>query len=97
MNEEESHRREREVEKRIASLMQSIGHGPKKHISGEELQKLKTAASRLEQILQSAADDERQALNNAASRLDQLLTDIRKGKDVTHNLKRRERNQRDKS
>jgi hypothetical protein len=81
---------DRHVRERIMSLMQSIGNGPKKHIPAEELQKLKSAASRLDQMLKAGADADQQALKTAATKLDRLLSDIRAGKDVTSNLKRKE-------
>ena len=81
--------REREVRERIMSLMQSIEKGPRKQLTPEEAEKLKNAASRLDQILKAAADADQQALESAAARLDRLLSDIRAGKDVTHDLKRR--------
>ena len=80
----------RDVRDRIVSLMQSIGKGPRKKVPAEELQKLKSAAHRLDQILKAAANADQQGLKSAAARLDQLLSDIRAGKDVTSNLKRRE-------
>jgi hypothetical protein len=81
---------DRDVRERIGKLMQSIGKGPKKQIPVEELQKLKSAANRLDQMLQDAANSDQQALKSAAMKLDQLLSDIRAGKDVTSKLKRRE-------
>ena len=81
---------DRDVRERIVKLMQSIGKGPKKQIPAEEMQKLKSAASRLDQMLKAAASADQQALKSAAAKLDQLLSDIRAGKDVTSNLKRRE-------
>ena len=80
---------ERETEARIASLIRSIGQGSQKTVTGEEQQKLKAAASRLDQMLKAAAEADQQALKNAASRLEQMLVDIRKGKDVTNRLKQR--------
>jgi len=93
MNDEGNQGRETDLGKRIASLIRSIGQGPEKQITGEELQKLQAAASRLDQMLKDTADADRQALKNAATRLDQLLADIRKGKDVTNKLKRRQERQ----
>jgi hypothetical protein len=95
MNSGDNQGPDRDVRERIANLMQSIGNGPKKQLPAEELQKLKSAASRLDQMLKAAANADQQAfdpqaLKNAAARLDQLLSDIRAGKDVTSNLKRRE-------
>ena len=89
MNDEGNQRPERDVGKRITGLIQSIGNAPKKQITNEELQSLKTAASRLDEMLKAATDADQQALRNAAGRLDQLLADIRKGKDVANRLKRR--------
>lgn len=77
----------RDLGKRITSLVRSIGQGPEKQNTGEELQKLKAAANRLDQMLKAAAEADQQALKNAADRLDRLLVDIRKGKDVTSHLK----------
>jgi hypothetical protein len=87
MNNEDS--RECDVGKRITSLIRSIEQSPKKRFAGEELQTLKTAAGRLDQMLKAAADADRQALTKAAGRLDQLLVNLRTGKDVGNDLKRR--------
>ena len=87
MNDEDNQDQARDVGKRIASLVRSIGEGPEKQNTREELQKLKAAADRLDQMLKTAADADREALKNAAVRLDRLLVDIRKGKDVTSRLK----------
>ena len=89
MNSRDNQGPDRDVRERIVNLMQSIGKGPKKQFPAEELQKLKGAASRLDQMLKAANADQ-QALKSAAARLDQLLSDIRAGKDVTNNLKRKE-------
>jgi hypothetical protein len=90
MNSRDNQGPDRDMRETIANLMQSIGKGPKKQVPAEELQKLKSAASRLDQMLKAAANADQQALTSAAARLDQLLSDIRVGKDVTSNLKRRE-------
>jgi cell division septum initiation protein DivIVA len=90
MNNRDNQGPDHDARQRIVNLMQSIGNGPKKQIPAEELQKLKTAASRLDQMLQAAANADQQALKSAAARLDHLLSDIRAGKDITSNLKRRE-------
>lgn len=81
--------RERDVGERIACLMQSIGRTPKKPITSEELRRLKSAAGRLDQMLKAGADADQQALRSAAERLDRLLCDIRTGKDVSNDFKRR--------
>jgi len=89
MNNDDNHSGEREVQERIKSLMQAAGRIPQKQITGEELQTLKTAASRLDQMLKSTADADLQALRSGAARLDQLLADIGTGKDPSSDLKRR--------
>ncbi len=78
-----------DVRDRIASLIRANEQARKKPLTREELEKLKTAAGRLDEMLKAATDADQQALRNAASRLDSLLKDIRVGKDVSHNLKRR--------
>jgi len=88
MNSDESQAPDDALRQRIASLIRSNEQARKKPISDEELQKLKAAASRLDQKLQDATDADRQSLKGAAERLDQLLADIRDGKDVTRILKR---------
>jgi hypothetical protein len=90
MNSEDNQGPDRVVRDRIASLMQAIGKGPKKQTPAEELQKLKSAAGRLDLMLKAGANADQQALQGAAARLDRLLSDIRAGKDVTSKLKRRE-------
>lgn len=88
MNNEDNQARDHAIREKIASQMRSIAKAPEKQITAEELQKLKRAASRLDQLLKVAADGNREALRAAAARLDQLLADIRAGKDVNHILKR---------
>ena len=89
MNSGDNQGPDRDAREKIVSLLQSIGKGPKQEIPAEELQKLRSAAGRLDQMLKAAADADQQALKSAAGRLDHLLKDIRAGKDVTGNLKRR--------
>lgn len=89
MNSKDNPGPDREVRERIVNLMQSIGKGPVKQIPAEDLQKLKSAANRLDQMLKAAANADQRSLEGAAVRLDQLLSDIRAGKDVTSKLKRR--------
>lgn len=90
MDSGDNHGPDRDARDRIVHLMHSIGKGSKKEIPAEELRKLKRAATRLDQMLKAAANADQQDLKSAAARLDQLLSDIRAGKDVTTNLKRRE-------
>jgi hypothetical protein len=80
---------EDDLRQRIVSLIQANGQVLKKPITDEEVQKLKAAAARLDQMLKATVDADRQVLRSAAARLDQLLEDIAAGKDVTDNLKRR--------
>lgn len=91
MNDESNQAPDRELGKRITSLLRSIGQGTEKQATAEEQQKLRTAADRLDQMLKAAADADQQALKDAADRLDRLLVDIRKGRDVAKNLKRRDK------
>ena len=92
MNNEDS--QSHDVRERIAGLIRSIGRGPEKQITTEERLELKAAANRLDQMLKAAADIDQQALRDAAVRLDRLLVDIRKGKDISNNVKRRDRQER---
>jgi hypothetical protein len=87
MNSEDNHGRD--VREKIVSLMQSIGRAPRKPLHDAELQKLRSAASRLEHLLNAEVEANRQALKNASERLNRLLLDIRTGKDVTADLKKR--------
>jgi hypothetical protein len=88
MNQEDNQAREHEVRERIARQMRSIGQAPRKPLPDEELQRLKTAASRLDQMLKASDDADHEALRSAAGRLDNLLRDLRDGKDVPSRLKR---------
>ncbi len=88
MSNEDSQDRDRELRERIVSLMQANSQPVRKPVPSAELQQLKTAASRLGQMLKAAADADQQTLRTAAARLNQILIDIRDGKDVSPNLKR---------
>jgi hypothetical protein len=90
MNDEDSQGRKCDVRERIAGLIRSIGRGSEKQITTEERRELKAAADRLDQMLKAAADIDQQALRDAAVRLDRLLVDIREGKDISNNVKRRQ-------
>ena len=89
MNNENEKGREHDLRQRIVSLIRANEQALKKPITDEEVQKLKAAAARLDQILKAAVDADGQVLRSAAARLDQLLEDIATGKDVTYDLKRR--------
>ena len=88
MNNDE-HSGEGELRERILRVIRSSEQGPNKSIPAEELQKLKAAAGRLDQILKDAGEADTQVLKNAAARLDQLLEDLKAGKDVVSVRKRR--------
>jgi hypothetical protein len=79
---------DREVRERIASLVHAT-EGSRATVTNEELQTLKAAASRLDEMLKAAADADAEVLRSAAGRLDQLLAKIGTGKDVSVDLKRR--------
>jgi cell division protein ZapA (FtsZ GTPase activity inhibitor) len=97
MSNQDNEDQEHDVRERIVSLIQATGRAGKKQLTKEELQELKNVASRLDQMLNAAADEDRQALRSAAARLDQLLQDIGTGKDVTRALRRRRDSQRGES
>jgi hypothetical protein len=89
MGDENPQDREREVRDRIAGFIQANEQARNKQVTGEELQTLKAAAGRLDQLLRDASDANLQVLKTAATRLDRLLADIAAGKDVVADLKRR--------
>jgi hypothetical protein len=89
MSNEDHQDQERDLREHIVSRIRAASQLPKKQLMEEELQALHTAATRLDQLLKSAADADREALKAAAARLDQLLANIDKGKDVIPELKRR--------
>lgn len=89
MGNENKQDREREVRERIAGFMQANEQAQKKQVTCEELQTLKTAAGRLDQLLKDTANADLQSLRAAGERLDRLLTDIATGKDVLTDLTRR--------
>lgn len=89
MSQEDNQDRERDLRKRIASLIRANERAPRKGISDQEQQELQAAASRLDELLKTGEEAQRQALKDAAVRLDQMLKDMRKGKDITVKLKQR--------
>jgi hypothetical protein len=89
MSDRDNQDRELELRERIAGLIRANKQAQKKPVTDDELQQLKTAASRLDQLLTAAENADQQALDNAASRLDRLLKDMRAGKDVSASLKLR--------
>jgi predicted negative regulator of RcsB-dependent stress response len=93
MSDNDEQDRERNLKERILHVMRANEGAPKKQLSAEEKQKLKTAAGRLDQLLKAAAESDVQNLKHAAARLDQMLEDVRQGKDVLKQLKRRRNGQ----
>lgn len=89
MSDNDGHDRERKIRERILHVMRANEDAHRKQLSAEEKQKLKSAAGRLDQMLKAAAEANVQSLKNAAARLDQMLEDLRQGKDVSNDLKRR--------
>lgn len=89
MSNEDTQDRESEIRERIVSLMRANAQATREPIPSAEVEQLKLAASRLDQMLKASALAENETLRNAAARLDQLLNDIRTGKDLSRNLKRR--------
>jgi len=79
----------RTVGDRIAEVIRANEHAPKKTLTDDELQNLKAAAGRLEQLLSDAANAETEKLKTAVSKLDQLLKTISSGKDVAPALRLR--------
>ena len=87
MSNDNNQDRESNVPDRIATFMQAHKEAKCKQATDEEIQILRRAVGRLDQLLADAAADEEarrrrakeeeaQALRVAAARLDQLLTDI---------------------
>jgi len=87
MSNDNNQDRERNVRDRIATFVQAHGQAKGKQATDEELQTLRRAVGRLDQLLADVAadeparrkrakDEEAQALRVAAARLDQLLRDI---------------------
>lgn len=74
---------------RIAEVIRANEQAPKKNLSAAELQKLKAAAGRLDQLLLESANAQTEELKTAASKLDQLLKNINAGKDVAPALRLR--------
>jgi hypothetical protein len=85
---DDNHSREGKIRERIVSVIRASEQVPGKQIAAEELQKLKTAASRLDQMLKATAEAEVQVLRSASARLDQILENLRCGKDVVSARKR---------
>lgn len=89
MSDQDHHDPEQNLRERIVGQIHATERGTQKTLDEEELQLLKTAVTRLEEMLSAAADTDREALKTAAARLDTLLVEISKGKDVTQGMRRR--------
>lgn len=85
-----SNDQDRELRERIANQMRATESARTAAATEQELEALKAAASRLDQLLKTGADADAQALRNAAARLDQILAGIGAGKDVTGEIKKRQ-------
>ena len=92
MSDNDQQDRERNLRERSLRVMRANNHPPRQ-VTAEEKQELKAAANRLDQILRAASEADEQNMRNAAARLDQLLKDLRQGKDVVTQLKRRRNGQ----
>ena len=101
MSNDNNQDRESNVPDRIATFMQAHKQAKCKQATDEELQTLRRAVGRLDQLLADAAreeqarrkramEEEAQALRVAAARLDQLLMDIAR-KETAPELKLRHR------
>jgi hypothetical protein len=77
-------------EGRIARFMRANQIG-KVQVPDQELQRLKAAAQRLDQLLADVRNLEVQALREAAARLDRLLEEVAAGQDLTSRFTRRSR------
>jgi len=75
---------------RIARFMRASQVG-KVQIPDQELQRLKAAAQRLDQLLAEGRNLEVQALREATARLDRLLEEVAAGQDLTSRFTRRSR------
>jgi len=80
---------DRELRERIANQLRATESARTAPATDQELQALKAAASRLDQLLKTGADADVQALRSAAARLDEILASIGRGKDVTGGIKQR--------
>ena len=81
MSTDEKQDQDHTIGERISEVMRAHESAPRS-MSQDELQKLKAAAGRLEQLLADAAGAETEDLKKAASRLDQLLKELGAGKDI---------------
>jgi len=77
-------------EGRIARFMRANEVG-KVQVPDQELQRLKAAAQRLDQLLAEVRNLEVQALREATARLDRLLEEVAAGRDLTSSFTRRSR------
>jgi hypothetical protein len=89
MSSEENQVGARTVGERIAEVIRANESAPKKNLAPDDLQKLKAAAGRLEQLLTEAANAETEELKSAVSKLEELLKNIGAGKDVAPSLRLR--------
>ena len=88
MDNDDNNGRERDIRERIVRAIRATEQAPNKQLPAEDLQTLKKAATRLDEILKDTAEADVQVLKNAAARLGQLLQDLRTGKDVVRTRRR---------
>lgn len=101
MSNDDNQSRARDVRDRIASFMQADEHARRKPVTEADVQTLRAAAERLDQLLADVAKDEQvpskqftdedlHKFRAAAGRLDQLLARVA-GKEVVTEWKQRSR------
>ena len=87
---------QRALRERIVTLMRANEQARMRPVTDDEQQKLKGAASRLDQMLNATAAAEQQVLASAIERLDRLLRGIRNGNDLTEKIRLRPNGKNDK-
>jgi len=89
MTDQDNQEKQDRLRERIVNLMRANEQARPAPVNQEDIQKLKSAASRLDQMLKDAEDAGREELKNAAARLDRMLLNIGKGKDVSKLIRQR--------
>jgi predicted house-cleaning noncanonical NTP pyrophosphatase (MazG superfamily) len=91
MSDEKNQDNARTIGERISEVIRSKERAPAKHLAPDELNKLKAAAGRLEQLLSDAVNAETEELKTAVSKLETLLKNLGSGKDVAASLRLRKK------
>jgi hypothetical protein len=89
MSDENNQDNARTIGERISEVIRAKEHAPAKHLAPDELNKLKAAAGRLEQLLSDAANAETAELKTAVSKLETLLKNLSSGKEIAATLRLR--------